>query len=189
MNPDDLLKIADSFPWDEWAAPLRAELEPVHLSIAEEQGARTAAAHGLAWTNDDPALTRVISGKVGDAIVSIEGTTKNDVIAIIRESIADNPAGSPFELGSRIADKLREKINGDYPRWRADSIARTETGTAFNVGTVHAGRQNGVDRFLVSDGDCDICRGFDGQIWTGEHALANPLAHPNCTRSFSLHIE
>ena len=55
-----------------------------------------------------------------------------------------------------------------------------------NHGTVVASRQAGVTHVEVSDGDDDeACAHANGQVWTLEEALANPVAHPNCTRSFS----
>jgi hypothetical protein len=46
--------------------------------------------------------------------------------------------------------------------------------------------QAGVTHVEVSDGDDDDdCADADGQVWTLEEALANPIAHPNCVRSFA----
>jgi hypothetical protein len=45
--------------------------------------------------------------------------------------------------------------------------------------------QAGIDEVEVSDGtDDDMCADANGQTWTLREALSEPIAHPNCTRSF-----
>jgi hypothetical protein len=64
---------------------------------------------------------------------------------------------------------------------RADLIARTETSTAFNLGTIQALKDAGEDYVVVSDPDeCgeDVCD-VDGETWTIEEAEAEPIGHPN----------
>lgn len=80
--------------------------------------------------------------------------------------------------------ELRDRIESDFAfsSTRALTIARTETGTAYNRGTIGGYRDSGeVDEVDVVDGDGDEeCAAANGQRWTLEEAEADPLAHPNC---------
>ncbi len=84
--------------------------------------------------------------------------------------------------------KLRDRIEEDFAfsSTRALTIARTETATAYNRGTIGGYRDSGeVDEVDVVDGDGDEeCAAANGQRWTLEEAEADPLAHPSCTRAF-----
>ncbi|MBU7015544.1 MAG: hypothetical protein HXS43_12030, partial [Theionarchaea archaeon] len=47
-----------------------------------------------------------------------------------------------------------------------------------------------TNQVRVLDGDgCEECIEANGQIWTIEEAMANPLQHPNCLRDFEPHFE
>lgn len=85
-------------------------------------------------------------------------------------------------------DDLAQEIQDDYAfsDWRAKTVARTETGTAFNRGSIDGYRSTGlVDMVEVFDGDSDPeCQAANGQVWTLDYAEAHPLEHPNCVRAF-----
>lgn len=68
---------------------------------------------------------------------------------------------------------------------RATAIARTETGMAYNLGSITAYRTAGLTHVDVLDGDDDEpCASANGSRWTLEEAEQNPLGHPNCVRAF-----
>ena len=73
---------------------------------------------------------------------------------------------------------------------RAKTIARTEIANAQNTGTIARYQVAGVTRVRVYDGDYDeLCDSLNGTIQTMDWAIANPTAHPNCTRSFAPIVE
>lgn len=73
---------------------------------------------------------------------------------------------------------------------RAATISRSETGTAYNLGSVAAYRAGGITHVTVLDGDEDEpCASANGATWTLEEAEQNPLGHPNCTRSYAPIVE
>ena len=70
---------------------------------------------------------------------------------------------------------------------RAEMIARTEIGDAFNLGSLMGYKDSGVvDAVEVLDGDewDEPCKQADGQQWSFRKAENNSLEHPNCTRVF-----
>ena len=186
MTVRELLAMVDAFDWAGYDEELKGEFADIFGRIVDLQGQRGAERAGGAWNNDDPFMQRQLTTYVGDRIVEMTETTKADVSELMRRVLeGDEGAGSAAELGDTIAEKVRERFDG-YADWRADRIARTETGYAYNFGNLFGYRQAGVDDVEVSDGDEDeACAAADGQVWSLEEALANPLAHPNCERDFS----
>lgn len=85
--------------------------------------------------------------------------------------------------------EIAKKLQDDYAfsEKRAMTIARTETGFAWNhagISTIQAGGAKGVKVF---DGDHDgACAEANGQNWTFDYALEHLLQHPNCVRSFGI---
>ncbi|HAM56877.1 MAG TPA: hypothetical protein DCQ64_16340 [Candidatus Rokubacteria bacterium] len=108
---------------------------------------------------------------------SVEQTTRDEVNRLLQEAMEEGLSPQEF------ADRLEE--SGLFSETRAEVVARTEVAIAQNYGQSETYRELGFTHVYVQDGDCDICREVDGQIWTIEEALANPVAHPNCVRSFS----
>jgi SPP1 gp7 family putative phage head morphogenesis protein len=113
--------------------------------------------------------------RAGSLITDIDATTAERVQGIIASAVQDGQ--STIEVQSRL-DTL-------FGTDRAEMIARTEMGTAWNIGVVNALKDAGEEYVYVSDGDYDEeCQNADGEIWTLEEAEANPLEHPNCERQF-----
>lgn len=69
---------------------------------------------------------------------------------------------------------------------RCETIARTESAMAYNIGAVDAWQKSKVvEALLVYDGDYDAaCQTANGQTWTFDEALFEPVEHPNCWREF-----
>lgn len=130
-------------------------------SVAGEGVAKGAAAYGR--------------DRAGELITSIDETTRDEINAEIQSNLDDPVA-------------LKQALRDGFPlsEDRAEMIARTETRTAYNLGTVKALMDAGEEYVYVSDGDDwdEACADADGEIWTLEEAEANPLEHPNCEREF-----
>jgi hypothetical protein len=185
----ELLALIDAFDWASYHEDLKGEFAAIFGNIVDLQGQRGADRAGGSWNNDDAFVQRSLTTYVGDRIVELDKTTKTDVGDLIRGLLeSDEGAGTTIELGDAIAEKVQEKFAG-YEDWRADRIARTETSVAYNFGNIFGYRQAGVEEVEVSDGDGDEeCAAANGQTWTLEEALANPVAHPNCERDFSPNV-
>lgn len=143
-----------------------------------------AAAEGVdvVFTLDNPFVQTVL-GKLAKQITSVAETTKEDVRRLVSQQ-ADE--GWSIE---QLQKAIREK-GAVASRTRALLIARTETGTAYNLGSVAAYRAGGVTHVDVLDGDDDEpCASANGSRWTLDEAEKNPLGHPNCTRAFSPVVE
>jgi hypothetical protein len=146
--------------------------------------------------NDASALTGVtVSSDAGDAIyadafaglaervVGINETTKAAIRAAVH---AANQAGEGMpELAARIRQL------GEFGPLRARTIARTESGTAYNTLSVAAYRASGVVTTVeVLDGTDDgPCAAAHGSVWTLDDAAKRPLEHPNCVRAFAPIVE
>ena len=120
-----------------------------------------------------------VVASLGQRITGINDTTRQAVVNAIDRGLRDG-----LSMDDLAAAVMGSGIFGES---RARMIARTESGTAYNRGSISAYRASGVvDKVEVMDGRHDgPCASADGAIWTLDHADSDPLAHPNCIRCFS----
>lgn len=122
-------------------------------------------------------LTRLLLN-VGGKVDGILDTTRDSIARQVRDGI--EAGDSPRELGDRIEAATA------FGEARAETIARTETAVLLNEAAIESYREYGITHVLVDDGDDDeACAAANGQTWTLDEAEADPIAHPNCVRSFS----
>lgn len=177
-----------SFDWEGWTPDLTAIVEPAFREVALDQGAREAEAHGYPFNERDPFMTRHFTTYLAARITQLDETTREVVADELRRSLEDDTVDSVQDLAGRLSEVTLE--SAAFSPARALMIARTETAIAYNTGALAAYRQGGVENVEVSDGDGDEeCAEADGETWTLEEALADPIAHPNCTRAFAPVVE
>ena len=114
-------------------------------------------------------------------VTGIDETTRERIRALIAETLA-NAGASEADLASAILAEFDGMTVG-----RADMIARSELAEAAGKGSAAGWKDAGIDAVLISDGDDfdEACQEADGQIWSVAKYEADPLEHPNCTRSAS----
>jgi hypothetical protein len=187
LTPNELIALVESFDWSAYHESVSGTLEKSFTEILTIQGDRAIAKAGgeIAFNVDDPFVKKQLTTYVGERITSLDDTTKQEVADMLREIIGKD-GGSAEEIGDLVAEKVRERFDG-YADWRADRIARSETSIAYNYGNTLGYRQAGVThvRVIDSDDSDEACRQANGQIWTIEEALANPIEHPGCERDFA----
>jgi hypothetical protein len=113
-----------------------------------------------------------------ELITQLDEATRSMIGETVQSSIKAEE--SRDELNARLRD------NYGFSEARAETIARYESGMVYNKGACQAWKDSGYcDLVDVSDGDgCLTCSEIDGQVWTIDEALDNPLQHPNCVRQF-----
>lgn len=186
MTVAELNRLIASFDWEAWEDGLRESFGPEFEAIALAQGAHEAGALAIEFDSQSPFLTRFFTQYIGERITQLAQTTKDlvteELHAVLEHEDAAESTGATA-LAGRLSDAVAD--SAAFSPTRALMIARTETAIAYNVGAIGAYQQAGVEKVVVSDGDDDEdCADVDGEIWTLEEALANPVAHPNCVRSF-----
>lgn len=193
----DPLAILNSYDWAAWLPSLR-KIGLAHLVPIFELGAAGAAdeltAYGsfsLPHEAAEQYAERRAAELVGKRLLpdgtiinnpnpayAITGGTRDWLRQTIEQGLMDGLS----------MDELADRITADrsFTASRAMMIARTETGTAYNRGSIAQYRESGVVGTVeVIDGDgCPECEAVNGQIWTLEEAEMNPLEHPNCIRAF-----
>jgi hypothetical protein len=110
-------------------------------------------------------------------VTSLTGSTRDmlrtDLITYMDEGL------TPQE----ISDKLQDSYA--FSEARANAIARTETGFAWNDATLSLYEKAGEAKVQVYDGDgCKACAEVNGEVWSLDYAREHLLQHPNCVRSF-----
>jgi phage portal protein BeeE len=124
-----------------------------------------------------PKILEFVRKRVAERVTGINATTREKIQAAVQTAVTDGL--SPADLGKLIEESAA------FNDARAEMIARTETGMAYNDSAVQTYRELGTEQVQVIDGDDDaICAPVDGATWTIDEALADPLGHPNCTRDF-----
>lgn len=128
-------------------------------------------------------FVQTVIDRLAHNVRNVAETTKDEIRALVAKQAKEGWS----------MERLQEEIvaRGQIAsRTRALTIARTETGTAYNLGSIAAYRAGDVTHVDVLDGDDDEpCASANGSRWTLEEAEANPLGHPNCTRAFSPVVE
>ncbi len=123
---------------------------------------------------------------------AINETLREDLRSTVAQAI--DKGWSPQELTSRLSDV--------FDRPRAEAVARTETGFAYNEGAADVYEEAGVEKVEILDGDGCLPIGHEegspapsgdpgviepeseanGQVWTIAQFRAHKLGHPRCVR-------
>lgn len=185
------------FDWSQWDDQLHAAVLPqiiaAHAQGAEEGMAALGAAADREAVSADAIKYAEARGaelvgkrRLADGTLVDNPNGKYVISNATREMIRDHvvsglkAGNSPYEIEKSIQKHYA------FSDARAETIARTETGFAYNRGQVGGYRAAGCPMVEVIDGDYDDeCAQADGQVWTLERAEDEPLEHPNCTRTFA----
>lgn len=173
---------------DAFAQLLREHLVSVIAKAAATAGVELGIDVDDTWSlPPDDALALV--DELATRIVGINGTTRSQVREAIRAALA---AGEGID---GLAKRISKLVEETWPR-RAETIARTETGNAYNLGTLRSYRASGLVTYVtVLDGaECGWTRHDDGDKANGSRrtvseAQGYPLCHPNCVRAFSAVVD
>ena len=184
---DDVNETLSSYDWSSWQIAIEAALPLLTETflIGANDVSSFLAVDLLAGT--DPRAIEYARERAGSLI----GAGKNPEYALdgsTRKMLHDTLV-QQFEQGAQSIQDLAAVIQNDYAfsESRATTIARTETGTAYNIGAIARYRDVGIPKVQVFDGVDydDECANADGQIWDLDYAEEHPLQHPNCHRAFS----
>jgi HK97 family phage portal protein len=150
-------------------------LEPLVNSLARQTASSVKPAGKADLTL--PKILEFVRERVGERIKGINRVTREKVQAAVKTAVEDGL--SPADLAKSLEESAA------FSTERAEVIARTETGMAYNDSAVQTYRTLDVTEVQVIDGDGDAeCSHADGATWTIDQALSSPLGHPNCVRDF-----
>ena len=184
ITAKQLRELVKSFPWDEWNKKLAPDLEQVYRDLVVSQGSAAAGAHDVSFDQDDPFLQKHMTEYIGERITQLSRTSQKDVTRALRNALAGAEDLTPAKLQEKVLGAVRQTFE-NYEAYRALRVARTESAIAYNHGGVLGGLQAGFKKFEVIDGtDDEECAKANGQVWSATKCLNNPIAHPNCVRSF-----
>jgi HK97 family phage portal protein len=172
-----LRKSNDTGWWNEKREHARfmEALEPLVNSLARQTASSVKPAGKADLTL--PKILEFVRERVGERIKGINAVTRDKVQAAVKTAVEDGL--SPADLAASLSESAA------FSPERAELIARTETGMAYNDSAVQTYRSLDVEHVQVIDGDGDAeCSHADGATWTIDQALSEPLGHPNCVRDF-----
>lgn len=159
-------------------------MRPLHLLLltqAADDAETTLGIDGL-FNLDNPFVQDELRN-LATLVRRVADTTKDEIRALVGRQAAEGWSVT------QLADEI-EKLGEIRSVSRAQMIARTESGTGYNLGSVVAYRTAGLTHVDVLDGDEDEpCKSANGSRWTLDEARANPLGHPNCIRAFAPVVE
>jgi hypothetical protein len=170
-----------------WDDKLRKTLTPLVAGIASDVGSETRMALKPAKADDD-FLERVLAfveGRTGERITGINDTTRDDVLRVVRQTVAEAvEAGmSPAQLADLLGDRVNSMATWNDAR--AELISRTELMNAYNDAALHSYREFEVTEVQALDGDKDDeCAARDGKVYPIEDAFGI-ADHPNGTLDWS----
>jgi len=176
--------------WEQESRALHDILVKAYGQVGEEVYQQFQAETGL----ELPTQTTDLTGVLGSRVTGIVDETRRELAELVSKAQAAGYTqaqlldGVPEDgfLGLRPAMAGWSDLAGSSEA-RAELIARTELGTAYNLSSTGAYRDSGVVQFVtVFDGDGDQeCSDAHGATWTLDRADREPLGHPNCQRAFA----
>ena len=151
-------------------------------TILERMVKRAARIGGKRGELDKETYSDFLDRNIGRLVKSVEKTTKENLQTFLVNEIMEGKGAG------EIAINIREHFD-DFPDWRADRIARSETRDAFNAGTLIAAKEEGLRYVRAKDaqkGPTDeLCEARDGKLYTIREAWNQmPKTHPNDTLEF-----
>lgn len=200
--PSNLPEIIGAYAWLPAEEAFEKTMRATHLLAGEQAWEHSESVGlGVSWDLNDPTvLTRLDSLRNRpDGIKSIVGNQREAVLDEVRKGMSAGASlqqiisGGTVKQADGTAIEL-DGIRGVYApwaqpgaAWKAQRVARTETGTAYNLSSLDSYRAAGWDKVNVFDGDSDEeCAAADGAVWDISEAEQRPLEHPNCQRAFSV---
>lgn len=176
--------------WDdrEENEELRAAYLPALDEVAEEAIGIPARIVGseLRWDIEHE-LVKDVRERLAAKVTRINDTTRGQIAEEVElglsrgYSIPQIANGFPAEGYRGIMGVFDEAT-----ALRAETIARSETAMAYNGAAGAAYKDAGIEKVLVIDGTGDdACANANGSTWTLEEADNDPIAHPNCVRTFA----
>jgi hypothetical protein len=134
-----------------------------------------------------PAEVRGLVERVAMRMDSVNQTTKERIANQIE--VGRRRSYSPSQIANGVPNENYLGVAGVFDsavETRAPLIVRSEIAVIYNISSLAAYHQIGVQRVEVVDGQNDeACAEARGQVWTVDKALVNPIAHPSCLRSFA----
>jgi hypothetical protein len=195
MDEGQIDEILGTYGWQGWDKQLKSAVsdstKQMFLQAAEE--GTKALGSQLSWDIINPKAVEYAENRgaelVGRKLIDgdwVDNPNAEFSIPDATRQMVKDYVVSAMKQGSSVND-IEKGIQEHYAfsDRRAETIARTETGFAYNAGANTGFRQAKVQHVEVFDGDDDPdCAAADGSTWTIEEAEANPLGHPNCVRAF-----
>lgn len=169
--------------WEDEKTRLRVVLERWYVVMGDAAYAALGDQLGIELTFDLAAApTKGIRHLIGVNVASITDTTLELLRNRVEDAIARGLSIEELVAGTDTVQGLRELFGS-----RAETIALTETATAFNLASAAGYKESGlVDEVEIFDGDECGWDGHDdpdladGSIRTLEEFTDMPTSHPNC---------
>lgn len=191
-SADDMAyKQLDAVNWDEEARLLAEVMDKFYETAGTLAASDATSVLGVQvdWSLSNPNIQRTMS-KLGTRIVGINETTRQDVAAIVADSL--NEGVTLDELASRLTNQFEETYKG-----RAMTVARTESMYSYGQASATSYAESGVvsEIELLDNLDhVDDYGASDGLTCAERHGLVVPLSdagkhldaeHPNGSLSIA----
>ncbi len=150
----------------------------------------------IAFDLENPRAVAYMKDRGAEMVTKINETTRKDLSDLLSASIENGDSYGDIARG------ISEMFGDDFPDWRAEMIARTETGNAYCQGSLEAARQMSdagleMEKSWLTAGDEKvegICEENEADGWisvdddfsSGDDA---PLAHPNCRCDIEVRVK
>jgi len=138
-SADDMsIKTFEDIDWDEEERLLKSIMDKFYETAGVTAATDATSVLGVQvdWSLSNPNIQRTMS-KLGTRVVGISETTRQDVAAIVADSL--NEGVTLDELSSRLTNQFEETYKG-----RAMTVARTESQVSYNTASVISYQESGV---------------------------------------------
>jgi SPP1 gp7 family putative phage head morphogenesis protein len=169
----------DIYEVEQWNKKLKKLSKPLLLEIVQEgvESAINELGIEVAWNIDNPRVDKWIQEELGSKIQGINDTTLENLKGTLQDGI---------DLGEGVDDlakRVRETYE-DAKGYRAETIARTETISAFTEGNRQLYQESGVKQLqfytATDERVCEECYSKHGNKYGIEEAQGIIPVHPQC---------
>lgn len=126
----------------------------------------------------NPEITHYFQNQSSERVTRINETTRQTLQTQLAEAYRNQ------ESMKDVMNRIRDVVNCDKPKGRAEMIARTELAFAYSRGLTTTYREIGVHRLqwraVMDNRTCSICKNNNGEIFTVDEIEASLPAHPRC---------
>lgn len=136
------------------------------------------------WNMDAPEARGWAEKRGADLVKNVTETVRDELRTFLADEMKEDKG--PKEIAAAVREHFSQ-----WPGWKAERLARTETATSYNAATILAAEQAGLnlqalDAAVPENSDPD-CIARDGKIMTPREAWAAlSEEHPNGTLGFAI---
>lgn len=186
----DIETVLDTYEYQYIQTMLKPVIEKYTRHVYEKAGAKATReiqrlgfeVHFDLLPRDYEAISVMVDHQFAE-LRNVSGFMKKELLRVLSTGMLEG------QSVQKMGKALQERVN--ISKKRASMIVRTETIRSYNSAAANQYKKAGVTQWrwitAFDDRTCDVCAGYDGQVF--QFGDPQPPAHPNCRCSIAAVVE